>query len=448
MAHVTRGMMTLVVATERLTIDGCDAVELADRFGTPLWVVSETTIRGNARRLREAFTSVHPRTRIVYASKANPEPAIVRIAHDEGCWVDAVTMGHLRLLERAGVPTAHTVFNGNAKTDEELGWALAHGIGMINVDSAAELAAIARLQPTDAAPVDLCLRLATDPARHGDDPAYAADERGSKFGMSEAEVVAALEVITEHPGIAFAGLHNHVGFPAYDLPYTGELDLLRHRRAADQTLELAADLAERGIPCRIVNLGGGFRVPKEHGFGPKGLTDIPPVEDYANVIGGAVASAGLGDVELLLEAGGYLVADAVTLLATVLHRKVAIDGGPDWVIVRDTSAYHYVRALMYGFEHHAVAADRISSPPDERVRLAGPVCTTDTLAEADLPRLEPGDIVAILDQGAYCESVTSDYCAIPTPAAVLASRGRSAIVRRRETVQDFVDRFSVPDWLD
>ena len=76
------------------------------------------------------------------------------------------------------------------------------------------------------------------------------------------------------------------------------------------------------------------------------------------------------------------------------------------------------------------------------------MCTTDTLAEADLPRLEPGDIVAILDQGAYCESVTSDYCAIPTPAAVLASRGRSAIVRRRETVQDFVDRFSVPDWLD
>jgi len=73
MAHVTRSMMTLVDATEHLTIDGCDAVELADRFGTPLWVVSETTIRGNARRLREAFTSVHPRTRIVYASKANPE---------------------------------------------------------------------------------------------------------------------------------------------------------------------------------------------------------------------------------------------------------------------------------------------------------------------------------------------------------------------------------------
>jgi diaminopimelate decarboxylase len=426
-----------------LTIDGCDAVELASRFGTPLWVIAESTIRANARRLRDAFTAVHPRTRIVYASKANPEPAVVRIAHDEGCWVDAVTMGHLRLLERAGVPTAHTVFNGNAKTDEELRWALERGIGVINVDSPAELATIARLQPHDAVPADLCLRLATDPARHEDDPAYAADERGSKFGMSEPEVLSALDVIAAHPGLAFAGLHNHVGFPAYDLPYTAELDLVRHRRAAEQTLELAARLPG----CRIVNLGGGFRVPKAHGFGPGGLTDIPPVEAYAETIGGAVAASGL-DVELLLEAGGYLVADAVTLLATVLQRKAAIDGGPDWVIVRDTSAYHYVRALMYGFRHHAIAPDRIDAPATERVRLAGPVCTTDTLAEADLPRLDPGDLVAVLDQGAYCESVTSDYCAIPIPAAVLASKGRAAVVRRRETVEDLVGRFDVPDWLD
>lgn len=440
-------MDTGIQATTRpsghLTIDGCDAVELASRFGTPLWVISETTIRANARRLHDAFVAVHPRTRVVYASKANPEPAVVRIAHDEGCWVDAVTMGHLRLLERAGVPAAHTVFNGNAKTGEELAWALAHGIGVINVDSPAELAAIARLQPLDAAPVDLCLRLATDPALHGDDPEYAAEERGSKFGMSEAEVLAAREEIAGHPGLAFAGLHNHVGFPAYDLPYTGELDLRRHRRAAEQTLELAAELPG----CRIVNLGGGFRVPKDHGFGPGGLTDIPPVEAYADTIGGAVVASGL-DVELLLEAGGYLVADAVTLLATVLQRKAAIDGGPDWVIVRDTSAYHYVRALMYGFRHHAVAPGRLDEPTTERVRLVGPVCTTDTLAETDLPHLEAGDLVAILDQGAYCESVTSDYCAIPIPATVLASRGRAALVRRRETVEDLVARFDVPDWLD
>jgi diaminopimelate decarboxylase len=232
------------------------------------------------------------------------------------------------------------------------------------------------------------------------------------------------------------------------VPYSGELDLRRHERAADQTCAVAARLRADGYPIRTVNLGGGFRVPKAHGFGPGGITDIPPVEAYASTLGEVLRRSALEDAELLLEAGGYVVADAVVLLATVLHRKAPLDGGDDWVFVRDTSAYHFVRALMYGFRHHVVAANRAAEEPTERVRLAGPVCTNDSLAEGVLlPHLEPGDVVAVLDQGAYCESVTSDYCAIPIPAAVLASDGRAEVVRRRETVEDLVGRFEVPGWL-
>lgn len=431
-----------------LAIDGCDAVELAERFGTPLWVISERRIRDNVARLREAFTRVHPRTRVVYASKANPEPAIVRVAHDAGAWVDAVTMGHLRLLERAGVPPSAIVLNGNAKTDEELRWALEHRIAAVNADSPAEVAALAGLQPLDAAPVAVCLRLATDPARHADDPAFAAGELGSKFGLTEPELLEAARVVREHPGLELAGVHNHVGFPAYHLPYSAELDLRRHERAADQTAGLAARLRADGHPIRIVNLGGGFRVPKAHGFGPGGIVDIPSVDAYAETLGPVLGRHGLEDADLLLEAGGYVVADAVVLLASVLQRKAALDGGDDWVFVRDTSAYHFVRALMYGFRHHALAANRMAEEPTERVRLAGPVCTDDSLAEGvAMPRLEPGDLVAVLDQGAYCESVTSDYCAIRVPAAVLASAGRAEIARRRETVDEAAARFEVPSWL-
>lgn len=432
-----------------LAIDGCDAVELAERFGTPLWVISERAIRDNVARLREAFARVHAATRVVYASKANPEPAIVRVATDAGAWVDGVTMGHLHLLERAGVPPSAIVLNGNAKTAEELRWALGRRIAYVNVDSPAEVQTLASLQPPDAAPVALCLRLATDPGRHAhDDPAFAADERGSKFGMTESEILDAARVVHEHPGLELAGVHNHVGFPAYGIPYSAELDLRRHQRAADQTCAVAARLRSDGYAIRTVNLGGGFRVPKAHGFGPGGITDIPPVDAYAESVGEVVGRHGLHDVELLLEAGGYVVADAVVLLATVLQRKAASDGGNDWVFVRDTSAYHFVRALMYGFRHHVLAASRMNAEPAERVRLAGPVCTTDSLAEAVLlPRLEPGDVVAVLDQGAYCEAVTSDYCAIPIPAAVLASDGRAEVTRRRETVDDIVARFEVPSWL-
>lgn len=438
-----------VIERGHLAIDGCDAVELAERFGTPLWVISERAIRDNVARLREAFARVHAATRVVYASKANPEPAVVRVATDAGAWVDGVTMGHLRLLERAGVPPSAIVLNGNAKTAEELRWALGRRIAHVNVDSPAEVQTLASLQPPDAAPVAVCLRLATDPGRHAhDDPAFAEDERGSKFGMTEPELLDAARVVHEHPGLELAGVHNHVGFPAYGIPYSAELDLRRHQRAAEQTCAVAARLRSDGYAIRTVNLGGGFRVPKAHGFGPGGITDIPPVDAYAEALGEVVRRHGLDDVELLLEAGGYVVADAVVLLATVLQRKPASDGGDDWVFVRDTSAYHFVRALMYGFRHHVLAASRMDVEPAERVRLAGPVCTTDSLAEGVLlPRLEPGDVVAVLDQGAYCEAVTSDYCAIPIPAAVLASDGRAEVTRRRETVDDIAARFEVPSWL-
>ena len=432
-----------------LTVDGCDTVELVERFGAPRWVISEQAIRANVARLREAFTCIHANVRVVYASKANPEPAIIRVAHDAGAWVDAVTIGHLCLLERAGVPPSAIVLNGNAKTDEELRWALGHRIAYVNADSPAEVESLARLQSADAPPVAVCLRVATDPSRHAaDDPAFAADELGSKFGMTEAEILDAARVVHEHPGLELAGLHNHVGFPAYGIPYSAELDLRRHERAAAQTAELAARLRADGYPIRTVNLGGGFRVPKVHGFGPGGITDIPSADAYAASLGGVLRQYGLEEAELLLEAGGYVVADAVVLLATVLHRKAALDGGDDWVFVRDTSAYHFVRALMFGFRHHVVAASRMDEEPAEPVRLAGPVCTNDSLAEGVLlPRLEAGDLVAVLDQGAYCESVTSDYCAMPIPAAVLASDGRAEITRRRETVEDAAARFEVPSWL-
>lgn len=430
-----------------ITIGGCRAAELVERFGAPLWVIDEDTIRANVRRLREAFLAVHPRTEVAYASKANPEPAIMAIVRDEGALVDAVTLGHLRLIERAGVAPSDIVLNGNAKTREELAWALRSGVRAINVDSLEELDEIARLQPLDARPATICLRVATDPDRHVADTVFADSERGSKFGIAERDLLTAAKVTVDHPGLALAGLHNHVGFTVYGTPFTRELELQRHRRAAEQTLDAADMLSGHGFATRIVNLGGGYRVPRPHAYGPGGLTDIPDVAEYAEAVAGPVRDRA-PEAELLLEAGGYIVGDAATLLARVLRRKAAVHGGDDWVFVEGTSAYHFVRRLMFGFEHH-VALAHGGEGADERVRLAGPVCTDDALAEGvALPHLDEGDVIAVLDQGAYCEAVTSDYCAIPIPASVVVSNGRAAIARRRETVKDLVARFDVPAWLE
>jgi diaminopimelate decarboxylase len=153
----------------------------------------------------------------------------------------------------------------------------------------------------------------------------------------------------------------------------------------------------------------------------------------------------------MLEAGGYLVSDAVVLVGRLGGSKVRRAGAErrDWTFLEDTSSYHFVRRTMYGFHHQVVAASRMNDPPDGPISIAGPVCTDDDVAiDAVLPRLRRGDLLAVLDNGSYCEAITTDYCAVPIPAAVMVSAGRSAVTRKRETVDDLVARFDVPTWLE
>lgn len=441
-------------SADHLEIDGCDTVELADRFGTPLWVLSESRIRDNLCRLRDAFCRVYPRTRVIYASKANPEPAILRIVKLEGALVDVVTLGHIRLALSAGYHPKEIVFNGNSKTLAELRWALEHGIGIINVDSLEEMEAIARLQSADAQPIKVCLRLATDSSRHLDDPEFARSDMESKFGMTEVDAEAAATIATQHPTIRIVGVHNHIGFTAYGITYSSELDLRRRRRAAEQTVSFGALLAEKyGIQIKYVNLGGGFRANNSRPFGPGGLTDFPTAHQYGQEVGGHVADlvrrSGLGEPELLLEAGGYVVSDAVTLLARVGFRKPAPHSSAHaWVFVEETSAYHFARRLMFDFHHDVVTANKMTAEPSEEVIIAGATCASDSLtSRVKLPPLDREDLIAVLDQGSYCESISSDYCAIPAPAAVLAYNAKAEIVRHRETADDLLGRFSVPTRL-
>jgi len=205
----------------------------------------------------------------------------------------------------------------------------------------------------------------------------------------------------------------------------------------------------------VINLGGGFRVARAHGVGPGAIREAPSAEEYAAAIGGRLRELErehvLGEPELLLEPGGYLVSDAAVLLASVGMRKRrrAGDGAVDWVFLENTSSYHFVRRLMFDFRHHVVAAGKLNEPNTSPVSLAGPICTDDNVAlDISLPDLDRGDVVAVLDQGAYCESVTSDYCAVPIPAAVLACDGRAEVIRRRVTPEEVPAPFNVPAWLE
>jgi diaminopimelate decarboxylase len=438
-----------------LEIDGCDALDLAHEHGTPLWVLSERTIRHNYRTLLDAFRSEYERTRLVYASKANPEPAVVRIAWLHGALVDVVTMGHIQLAVAAGVPPSALVFNGNSKTEDELRWAAEQGMAYVNVDSLEELEALARAA-SGGKPVRVCVRLALDERPFvADDPEFAAHWRGAKFGIDDDDALAAAALANEHPALELAGLHQHFGWPVYGTPYDPDLDLERHTAALEQVVAFALRLRDaHGVLPAVINLGGGYRLSRAHGVGPGGITEAPSAEEYAAAIGGRLRELdrehGLGEPKLLLEPGGYLVSDAAVLLASVglRKRRRAGAGAVNWVFLENTSSYHFVRRLMFDFRHHVVAAGKLLEPATTTVNLAGPVCTDDNVSlDAALPQLERGDIVAVLDQGAYCESVTSDYCAVPIPAAVLVCDGQAEVIRRRVTPGEIAAPFTVPAWL-
>lgn len=442
-------------ARGRLHIDGCDVLELADRFGTPLWVISERTIRHNYQTLLEAFRTVYANTRIVYASKANPELAILRILQLEGALVDAVTMGHIRLELRAGFDPEDIVFNGNNKTIEELRWALANGVGEINVDSLPEMRMLAELQPRTGRPANISLRLAIDTGRFADDPEFAAYWSGSKFGMSEEEATEAASLAAAHPGLRLTGLHSHVGFSANYAEYSAERDLERHRRCARQTLAFATLLErELGVKISRLNLGGGFRVGRREGFGPWRQTQFPSAAEYAAAVAGEVAGRSGGDAsrepQLLVEPGGYIVSDAVVLLGQVGLQKEAAshDGIVRWVFLDNTTAYHFVRRMSSNFYHHVVPVQRRAGA-EEIVNIAGPACSVDAIAtDVHLSPMERGDVLAVLDQGSYCEAITTDFCAIPIPAAILVRDGDAELVRRRQTVQEIESRYLIPARLD
>ena len=344
---------------------------------------------------------------------------------DEGAIVDAVTLGHLKLILRAGGTPDRIVFNGNSKTEEELRFALDRRVAVINVDSLEEMQHDRRAAAAhgDAAAAGLPAHRRRQHAADGRGPRAREVRLAGQVRHGSGRRLAAAEIALAHPGLALAGLHNHLGFSAYGTPYSPRLDVVRHERCVEQTLDVARSIREEhGHRLAILNMGGGYRVGNPAGYGPGALTEFPTADDYAMAVGGTAkelcAEWDLGTPRLILEAGGYLVTDAVALLARVGVKKTRRAGGEarEWASIENTSGYHFVRRLMFRFHHEVVVANRMNDVADTRVSISGPICADDDVAdEVLLPALRRGDLIAMLDNGSYCEAVTSDYCAVPIP---------------------------------
>lgn len=402
----------------RLSASGVPLADLAAEFGTPLYVYDLPTIAARIEAVQAAFAS-HP-TRLCYSVKANSNLRLLGWLAARGLGFDVVSGGELARTAVVGVPPEEVVFAGVGKTPAELATAARAGLWMINAESVEEveaLAGAARAAGVEGVRLSLRLNPDVDARTHR----HITTGRGvDKFGIVIQEYEELLERLIGMPELALVGLHMHIGSQITETgPYAQAIEILvsAARRAQDG-----------GCEIRWINAGGGFGISYDG-------SPVPGPEEYARAIVPHVASL---DAVLLLELGRYLVGPAGCLLTKVLYRKVR--GGRPLVIV-DAGMTDLLRPALYEAEHRIVPLDepgeRLAFPTD----VAGPICESSDFLGRDraLPPLEQGELLALLDTGAYGMAMASHYNSHPRAAEVwINESGAVELIRRRETIDDLL----------
>jgi len=413
-----------------LTIAGCDAVELAREFGTPLYVFDEETLRHKCREFRSEFRSRHADTGVSYAAKAYLGRALAALLAEEEMDLEVVSGGELAIARSVDFPPQRIYFHGNNKSEQELREALDYGIGRVVVDNPYELELLNRVALDVGKRQPILLRLSpnVDPHTHRHTTTGVLD---SKFGfpMLTGQAEAAVKQALSLPAVELVGLHVHLGSPVFHLePYQEAVDLL---------MAFAAQMTERyDFRLRELSPGGGFAIQY--------LEDIPApsMAEYAETIVSALLEAcrarSLPPPRLVVEPGRAIVGQACLALYKVGASK-EIPGVRTYVAV-DGGMGDNIRPALYGARYSALVANKVGEAARQRVTIAGKFCESgDVLVrDADLPRLEAGDLLAIAAAGAYCLPMASNYNAFLRPAIVMVKDGAARLIRRRETYEDLM----------
>lgn len=421
----------------RLTIGGCDAAELAQQYGTPLYLLDETTFRDACRAYIAALrTGYRGESAVHYASKAWLNTAIAHLVAGEGLGLDVVSGGELYVALRAGFPPQRIHMHGNAKPRAELEQALAAGIGQIVVDNLDELALLANLAAHRPQPQPVALRLA--PAIATDTHAHIQTGHAtSKFGLPLDALDTAAGMLRDAPGLRLAGLHAHLGSQLFDLaPYAAAVEVL---------LDCAARLRDRhALAIAEINPGGGLGVAYVAG------QEHPDVTAYAVLLGRTLtegcARRGLPLPRLVIEPGRSIVARAGVALYTIVATRPLPPSSDSGTATRflhvDGGMGDNIRPALYGARYTALLATRAGAPAEETVHISGRYCESGDilLHHARLPRAAVGDIVALAAAGAYTLSMASTYNLVPRPAVLLVSDGAARLIQRRETYEDLAAR--------
>ncbi len=425
-------------AQGHLVIGKIDAVELAERFGTPLYVMDEQRVREKYCRFHKAFADLWPNVLICYALKANSNQAVVKILQSEGTGADVSSENELKIALRAGIPGNQMIFNGNYKTPHELELAITNEV-LINIDSFQELEVVGKVASRLGKRARVGFRVNPD-VKASTHPYIATGLRESKFGFDVAsrQAFEGYKLAARMKNVEVVGIHAHIGSQI--------LDAAPFEEEAEKLMALVTTVKEKlGISISFVDLGGGIGIP----YKPDD-SELQPEQVAKRVvrtIKRVVEKKGLVKPTLVLEPGRYLVADAGVLLARVGYIKKR-QGMPTWVAV-DAGMNALIRPALYGAYHHIELANKIRKKNEMLVNVAGPLCESgDFLGKKrKLPKVEQGDLAVIFDVGAYGLAMSSQHTAQLGPAMVLVNGSKVEIVRRRESFEDLTRLDQIPRWL-
>ena len=435
--QLQKPLTTKINDAGNIEIGGCDTVELAEKYNTPLYVIDEKTLRTICADYKKAFEK-YPKTNIMYASKALCTSAIAAILDEEGFGFDTVSGGEIYTVHNANVDMSKVLFNGNNKSFEELNLALDLGVGRISVDNFYELALLNTIAQSKNKIVDILLRITPGIECHTHQYIQTG-HLDSKFGFDLTQIDDAIELIlNEYTNLKLHGLHAHIGSQIFETSiYADEVDIL--------CKELSRIDDKFGLKLDEINIGGGLGVKYTQGDNPPSTYEIGEI--IINSLHKAIEKYNIDPPSLFLEPGRSIISTAGITLYTIGSSK-QVPHGKKYVSI-DGGMADNPRPSLYQAKYYAQIANRKETDELELVTIGGRFCESgDILIEnAQLPKLDEGDILCVYNTGAYNYSMASNYNRVEKPAIVLVNNGQSEVIVKRETLDDLIRCDVIPDRL-
>ena len=422
-----------------LRLGGCDALELAERFGTPLYVMEEDVIRRVCRSYTKALAGYRGGGLILFASKAFMTTAMCKIVESEGLGLDVVSGGELYVAMNAGFDMSKVYLHGNNKTPEDLRMAVDAGVGRVVIDSMSEIGLLAGIAKEKGRVQPVLVRVKPGIEAHTHEYNKTGQE-DSKFGFGivDGQALQAIQEILRYDSLELVGLHCHIGSQIFEVePF---------RETVDVMFDFMQDIkAQTGVAFREIDFGGGFGI--HYTADDKPLEPHVYVQAMLDELTSLCDERGMEPPAFVIEPGRSIVGEAGTTLYTIGDIKI-IPGVRTYVSV-DGSMADNPRPALYQAQYTCALAGRMNEPEETVVSIAGRACESGDMLiwNAALPKAQPGDILAVFSTGAYNYSMASNYNKLPHPAVVLVKDGRAALMVKRQSYEDLVRNDCIPEWL-